>query len=91
MRLPFASLLLLDLVCEGPTEARDTRPEDVRGLRGQSSLVSLSLSLSLSRSLCLWVCRSLNLFCLLVFVLVFVSVVVGLYYPVGCVCVMSVG
>jgi hypothetical protein len=39
MRLPFASLLLLDLVCEGPTEARDTRPEDVRGLRGQSSLV----------------------------------------------------
>ena len=39
MRLPFASLLLLDLVCEGPTDARDTRPEDVRGLRGQSSLV----------------------------------------------------
>ena len=39
MRLPFASLLLLKLVCEGPTEARDTRPEDVRGLRGQSSLV----------------------------------------------------
>ena len=32
-------LFLLDLACEGPEEARDSRPEGVRGFRGQSSLV----------------------------------------------------